>query len=250
MRSTGSPGSAADSIRGSADPRRRRGARIVGSAPFGGYSGRAVHVPEAQEPSPWAPRCRPPRASPGRAATTSARRWNTRLGTTIDAPARSRHRDPRSHPLRARRHARAPQVEGGCEGIRPGSREPRFTFGLWTVGNPGRDPFGERRVHRSTPSSACSASPSSARTGVASTTTTSCRPARPPAEREAIVEAVPRARSTRPACGCRWRRPTCSRTRCSRTARSPPTTRGAALRAAQDARRDRPRGRARRRRST
>ena len=21
--------------------------------------------------------------------------------------------------------------------------EPRFTFGLWTVGNPGRDPFGE-----------------------------------------------------------------------------------------------------------
>ena len=28
----------------------------------------------------------------------------------------------------------------------------KFTFGLWTVGNPGRDPFGEPSGHRSIPS--------------------------------------------------------------------------------------------------
>jgi xylose isomerase len=31
--------------------------------------------------------------------------------------------------------------------VTPRSSQPRFTFGLWTVGNPGRDPFGEPTRH-------------------------------------------------------------------------------------------------------
>ena len=31
------------------------------------------------------------------------------------------------------------------------TREDRFTFGLWTFGNPGRDPFGEPVRERITP---------------------------------------------------------------------------------------------------
>ena len=43
--------------------------------------------------------------------------------------------------------------------------EDRFTFGLWTVGNPGRDPFGhETRPPLDPVESRRNASPSSART--------------------------------------------------------------------------------------
>ena len=50
------------------------------------------------------------------------------------------------------------------------------------------------------------------------------RPARPrPSARRSSRGSG--ARSTRPGCRCRWPRPTCSRSRSSRTARSPPTTR-------------------------
>ena len=59
--------------------------------------------------------------------------------------------------------------------LRPGPDD-RFTFGLWTVGNPGRDPFGDcPRARRSIRSTRSSASPSSARGASACTTTTWCR---------------------------------------------------------------------------
>ena len=52
------------------------------------------------------------------------------------------------------------------------TKDDRFTFGLWTVGWPGRDPFGDATRARSTRSSRCTGWPSSARTASRSTTTT------------------------------------------------------------------------------
>ena len=66
--------------------------------------------------------------------------------------------------------------------------EHHFTFGLWTVGNPGRDPFGHEVRPPLDPVEPCTASPSSAPTASTSTTTTSCRPASSAAEREAILK--------------------------------------------------------------
>ena len=42
--------------------------------------------------------------------------------------------------------------------------EHHFTFGLWTVGNPGRDPFGTEVRAPSIPSTRCTGSRTSART--------------------------------------------------------------------------------------
>ena len=57
----------------------------------------------------------------------------------------------------------------------PSPADPRFTFGLWTVGNPGRDPFGEpTRPPRDPVQTRCTGWPTPARGGSASTTTTSC----------------------------------------------------------------------------
>ena len=42
--------------------------------------------------------------------------------------------------------------------------EHRFTFGLWTVGNRGRDPFGHEVRPSSTPSTPCTSWPAWART--------------------------------------------------------------------------------------
>ena len=66
--------------------------------------------------------------------------------------------------------------------------EHRFTFGLWTVGNPGRDPFGgPTRAPLDPGRLACTSSPSSAPGASASTTTTSSRGASRAAERDRIV---------------------------------------------------------------
>ena len=57
--------------------------------------------------------------------------------------------------------------------------EHKFTFGLWTVGNPGSDPFGEPvREVLSPVADRASCSPRSARTASTSTTTTSSRSTR------------------------------------------------------------------------
>ena len=67
--------------------------------------------------------------------------------------------------------------------------EDHFTFGLWTVGNRGRDPFGhETRPAARSRSRPCTGSPSSARTASTSTTTTSIPPGLDAAEREAILK--------------------------------------------------------------
>ena len=69
-----------------------------------------------------------------------------------------------------------------------------FTFGLWTVGNRGRDTVRQRdRARRSIRSTRCTTSPSSAPTASTSTTTTSCRRARLAAEREQILKRFRRA---------------------------------------------------------
>ena len=103
--------------------------------------------------------------------------------------------------------------------------EDHFTFGLWTVGNPGRDPFGhEVRA----PLDPVDSVKHLAERGRLRRQLPRRRPrarrlvSRPSATRSSRGS---RARSTRPGCGCRWRRATCSRSRCSATARSPPTTR-------------------------
>ena len=93
--------------------------------------------------------------------------------------------------------------------------EDHFTFGLWTVGNPGRDPFGhEVRAPLDPVDSVKHLAERRARTASASTTTTSCPSARarPSATRSSPGSG---ARSTRPGCACRWPRATCSRSRCS-----------------------------------
>ena len=104
----------------------------------------------------------------------------------------------------------------------------KFTFGLWTVGNRGRDPFGESvRPPLDPVTLRASSSRSSAPTASTSTTTTSCRSTRPPPS--AIASSATSARrSRRPACTCRWRRRTCSPIRRSRTAPSRRTTRASA----------------------
>ena len=60
--------------------------------------------------------------------------------------------------------------------LRPGP-EHKFTFGLWTVGNPGRDPSASR-ARAVDPVDSSSAWRSSAPTASTCTTTTSCRSGR------------------------------------------------------------------------
>ena len=65
--------------------------------------------------------------------------------------------------------------------------EHRFTFGLWTVGNPGRDPFGEPDARRALARpDRRAARPKSARTASTSTTTTWSRSTRRPPSATAI----------------------------------------------------------------
>ncbi len=106
--------------------------------------------------------------------------------------------------------------------------EHKFSFGLWTVGNRGRDPFGD--VVRPTLAAerrGCARSPKSARGASTCTTTISSRST--PRPRSAIASS---GSSSPPASGttssCRWRRSICSTTRCSATAHSRRTTRACA----------------------
>ena len=79
--------------------------------------------------------------------------------------------------------------------------EHRFTFGLWTVGNPGRDPFGgPTRAAARSGRLGQQARPSSAPGASASTTRTSSRGARAPPSATASSPAS-RPRSTRPGMG-------------------------------------------------
>ena len=63
----------------------------------------------------------------------------------------------------------------------------KFTFGLWTVGNVGRDPFGEPVRWAMSPVEIVHCWPRSARTASTSTTTTWCPSTPRPAERDRIV---------------------------------------------------------------
>ena len=58
--------------------------------------------------------------------------------------------------------------------------EHKFTFGLWTVGNIGRDPFGEPPARPSRRSRSCTCWRRSALGASTCTTTTSCPSTRPP----------------------------------------------------------------------
>ena len=101
------------------------------------------------------------------------------------------------------------------------TKDDKFSFGLWTVGWQGVDVFGGAVRPRWTRSRRCTASPSSAPPPSPSTTTTWCpttRPARPrsSASRKALAETGLGVRDGHD-------QPV-RRTRCSRTAASPPTT--------------------------
>ena len=69
------------------------------------------------------------------------------------------------------------------------TRADKFSFGLWTVGWPARDPFGDADpARRSTRSRPCTGSPSSAPTASPSTTTTCSRSAPTAAERDRLID--------------------------------------------------------------
>ena len=98
--------------------------------------------------------------------------------------------------------------------------EDKFTFGLWTVGNRAAIPSATRSASASRPCSSSSCWRKSGPTASTSTTTTSC-PSTPPPPSATGSCATSRRRSPTPAWWCRWRPPTSSPTRSSRTARSP-----------------------------
>ena len=115
----------------------------------------------------------------------------------------------------------------------------KFTFGLWTVGNPGRDPFGDR---------APAARPGGRRAhaGRARRLRRQLPRQRPRADRRHAAERDRIVRDFRkaldaPAWSCRWRPRTSSPTRCSRTAPSRRTTPRPRLRRPEDDAGDRPR---------
>ena len=67
------------------------------------------------------------------------------------------------------------------------TRDDKFSFGLWTVGWPARDPFGDATRGRSTRSRRCTGWPSWAPTASRSTTTTSSRSVSDAATRDKII---------------------------------------------------------------
>ncbi len=100
------------------------------------------------------------------------------------------------------------------------TREDKFTFGLWTVGWQARDPFGDatrppldpvEAVHRL------------AELGAYGVTFHDDDLLAVEPDRDRAIASFRKALDET-GLACRWRRPTCSPTRCSRTARSPPTT--------------------------
>ena len=126
--------------------------------------------------------------------------------------------------------------------------EHRFTFGLWTVGNPGRDPFGEPTRPPLDPVDSVEKLAELGAYGV-SLHDNDLVPVRLVA-RPSATGSSPASATRWSATGLRrrrWPRPTCSRTRPSRTARSPSNDRGVRRAAIGKAMRcDRPRRRARR----
>ena len=87
--------------------------------------------------------------------------------------------------------------------------EHKFTFGLWTVGSIGRDPFGSRCVRSSPLSSSSTCWQKLAHMASTSTITTWCPSMpRPPSETGSCTISSRRCR--RPAWWCPWRPPTCS----------------------------------------
>ncbi len=124
----------------------------------------------------------------------------------------------------------------GTSGIEP-RPEHKFTFGLWTVGHPGRDPFGDVVRPMIAPDEIVRRLADLGAYGVSFHDDDLLPPDADASEREAIVKRF-RRRSTTPAWWCRWRRRTCSGTRCSR--REPRQQPGGAAVAVDDAR-DRPR---------
>ncbi len=122
--------------------------------------------------------------------------------------------------------------------------EHKFTFGLWTVGNAGRDPFGEAVREPLSPAEIVHLLAEVGAYGVnfhdndlvpIDATASRARP-----DREGLQD----RRWTTPAWSCRWRPPTSSPTRPSRTARSRQRPAGPRLRPAEDDARHRPGGRA------
>ena len=101
--------------------------------------------------------------------------------------------------------------------------EHKFSFGLWTVGNRGRDPFGDAVRDPLPPVDAVALLGRSRRVGR--------EPARQRSRadrRHALPSAIASSRSSRrraaaTASSCRWPPSTCSSTRSSATAPSPPT---------------------------
>ena len=129
--------------------------------------------------------------------------------------------------------------------------ENKFTFGLWTVGNPGRDPFGHETRPPLDPVETVRQLAELGAYGVnfhdddlvpAGLDGRRARPDR---------RSGSAGRSRRPACGCRWPPPTCSRHPVFKdgafTANDPKVRRFAVRKTM---RRDRPRRRAGRARST
>ena len=103
--------------------------------------------------------------------------------------------------------------------------EHRFTFGLWTVGNPGRDPFGEPTRPPLDPVESVERLAELGAYGVSLHDNDLVPYGSSASERDRIVSRFQDALHE-PGCAWRWRRPICSRTRPSRTGRSRATTGG------------------------
>ena len=99
----------------------------------------------------------------------------------------------------------------------------KFTFGLWTVGNPGRDPFGGPVRPVITPAQICDIVGEAGAFGVNFHDNDLIPIDATPSEARADQEGFPKALEEQRTGRARWPRPTFSATRSSRTARSPAT---------------------------
>ena len=192
-------------------------------------SRRPSRTPRVAAARPLASARRRPRADRARRSRRALRRARRRRPApsrlTVTAGARTPPRRPRALYL-ARAAAPRPRAlplekgHGDGRSVRRNGLGDRFSFGLWTVGHRGGDPFGLPTRPPIEPEEIV-APPGGGRApgASASTTTTSCRSARSAAERDRIVASFARGGRATPACACRWRRSTSSPSRSSATAR-------------------------------
>ena len=174
-------------------------------------------------------RARRERAAPGRARggrqlrprppLLPRRRRRGRAAPVLQLPARGRARGRRRAAGRrhrqCRRRRRCPGSAGGPAAGRPVHHtrrmtEPRFTFGLWTVGNPGRDPFGEPTRALLDPSRRSHKLAELGAWGVSLHDNDLVPWGTPPDRGGAHRRPLPRRARRRPASASGWARPTCS----------------------------------------